>query len=84
MNNDRVKIERSGNQISAFIKVLNIQITAQWHTNYIGRRYINFQIRAPRFLCDASFGHLGSCDGNTDNDRIFGADHRKCHISIAN
>ena len=63
VDNDFVQITKSGNHMTANIKILNIRITAAWHG-----RYINYQIFVPRFLCQISFGHLGSCDGNPGND----------------
>ena len=63
VNNDRVQITLNRNSMTANIKVLNIRITATWHG-----RYINYNLFVPRFLCEVSFGHLGNCDGNPNND----------------
>ena len=63
VDNDFVQITQNGNRMTANIKVLNIRITATWCG-----RYINYQVFVPRFLCRISFGHLGNCDGNPNND----------------
>ncbi len=67
VDNQHVNIVRSGNSITANIKNLNIRITATFHSFGI-YLYINYQICVPRFLCQFSFGHLGNCDGNPNND----------------
>ena len=63
VDNNRVNIIRSGNRLTAFIKGLNIRITVYWHG-----RYMNYDLKVPRFLCEISYGHLGNCDGNPNND----------------
>ena len=65
VDDERVNIIRSGNSLTANIKGLNIQITAIWHPRH---RFINYRVFVPRFLCEISFGHLGNCDGNRNND----------------
>ena len=63
VNNSRVQITLNGDSLTANIAVVNIRITATWL-----RRHMRFHIFVPRFLCEVSFGHLGNCDGNPDND----------------
>ena len=68
VDNDRVQITLNGNSLTAHIAVLNIRITATWHVLDGRFMYINYQVFVPRFLCEVSFGHLGNCDGNPNND----------------
>ncbi len=63
-----VDIVRSGNLLTANIKNLYIRITARFH-RYRQYVYINYNIFVPRLLCESSFGHLGNCGDNTNNDR---------------
>ena len=70
VDNERVQITLHDNSLTARIKTLNIRITAIWHAND-HQQYINFQIFVPQFLCNESFGNLGNCDGNTDNDESY-------------
>ena len=67
-----MKIIRSGNTLTANIKKLNIKIDATWHS-----RYMNFNLLVPCRLCEVSFGHLGNCDGNPNND-VSGPNDREC------
>ena len=67
VDNDYLTISRFANAMTADIKVLNIRIVATWN-RYNIYRYINYQVFVPRFLCQVSFGHLGSCDDNPAND----------------
>ena len=76
MNDERVYIFRRGAFLFAVIKNLNIRIIATFYG-----RYLNFQVIVPRFLCELSFGHLGNCDGNPNND-VSGPNDRELKLSL--
>ena len=63
METNNAKVSRSGSSLNAFMKKSNIELTATWYG-----KYMNWDIRVPRSLCQSSVGHLGSCDGNPAND----------------
>ena len=77
VDDERVNITLSGNTLTANIKNLNIRIVASWHVYHV-YRYINYQVFVPRYLCEVSFGHLGNCDGNPDNDES-GPNDSECY-----
>lgn len=59
-----VRVTHRGNKLTAYIKApLNIRITATWRG-----RHMSYQLFVPCFLCQISFGILGICDGNPNND----------------
>ena len=68
VDNEHVDITHSGNMLTANIKNLHIRIVASWHIDIKNYSYINYHLFVPRYLCELSFGHLGNCDGNPDND----------------
>lgn len=61
---ERVEISQSGNRITAFVKNINVRITMDWYNDFM-----NYEVCLPKALCQISFGHVGNCDGNGDNDR---------------
>ena len=63
-NEHVVMTHNSGSRsLDATIKSLNIRIRADWRGNYM-----NFEIFVPQFICERSYGHAGTCDGNRNND----------------
>ena len=63
VDNQRVRITRSGSKMTAYIKSFNIRIEATWYGSYM-----NYYIYVPGFICERAYGHLGSCDGDPNND----------------
>ena len=74
VNNQNVKTTLTGNSFTAIIKSLNIRIEAVWQHGFEMRT----QLYVPLCVCERSYGHLGNCDGNPDNDvSIAGVNDRK-------
>ena len=78
VDNEYVDITHSGNMLTAIIKNLHIRIVASWHIDRKIYRYVNYHVFVPHYLCEESFGHLGNCDGNPDND-VPGQDECECY-----
>lgn len=60
---ERVEITRSDNHVTALVKGVNVRIVMDWHNDFM-----NYEVCLPRYLCEQSIGHVGSCDGDGDND----------------
>ena len=63
VDNEHVRITRTGTSLNAVIKSLNVRIDATWYGSSM-----NHQIFSPQSLCVRSYGHLGNCDRNPNND----------------
>lgn len=71
VDDEQVRITRTGNRIVAFLKNSFVEIRAEWFDNqrWVRGPFINFEVCMPHSLCshDVS-GHLGNCDRITNND----------------
>ena len=76
VNNQNVKITLTSHTFTAIIKSLNIRIEARRYFYRI--IFVNYNVFVPRRACERSYGHLGNCDGNPNNDvSIAGQNDRK-------
>ena len=77
IDNQNVKITLGSNVLTVIIKSLNIRIEARLRI-LRGRYYLDYNVFVPRRACARSYGHLGNCDGNPNNDvSIAGQNDRK-------